>query len=188
MDLNPRFFCPWDSPSKNTGVGCHAPLQGIFPTQGSNLSLLRPLHSRWILYHYHHQGSPLIGLEISVYWDTPLLCTTDSGLSVSSLTDQGCSISSPPASCGWHGIGRERQWKRWRGAAWFWTPGLKRGLQGPQWAYREGASQFSSPHFLLRVSNTSPGPPSQASYDSGTDWELKTWIPCLAGPLLTMWP
>ena len=134
MDLNPRLLCPWDSPSKNTGVGCYAPLQGIFPTQGSNLSLLHPpLHSGWILYYYHHQGSPLIGLEISVYWDTPLLYTTDSGLSVSSLTDQS-SISSPPASCGWHGIGREQQWKRWRGAAWFWTPGLRedcRGLSEP---------------------------------------------------------
>ena len=31
---------PWDSPSKNTGVGCHALLQGIFPTQGSNPCLL----------------------------------------------------------------------------------------------------------------------------------------------------
>ena len=29
-----------DSPGKNTGVGCHAFLQGIFPTQGSNLCLL----------------------------------------------------------------------------------------------------------------------------------------------------
>ena len=29
----------WDSPGKNTGVGCHALLQGIFPTQGLNLSL-----------------------------------------------------------------------------------------------------------------------------------------------------
>ena len=28
-----RLPCPWDSPSKNTGVGCHAVLQGIFPTQ-----------------------------------------------------------------------------------------------------------------------------------------------------------
>ena len=36
-----RFLCPWDSPSKNTGVGCHFLLQGIFPTQGSNL---RPLN------------------------------------------------------------------------------------------------------------------------------------------------
>ena len=33
-----------DSPGKNTGVGCHALLQGIFPTQGSNLRLLRLLH------------------------------------------------------------------------------------------------------------------------------------------------
>ena len=30
----------WDSPSENTGVGCHFLLQGIFPTQGSNLCLL----------------------------------------------------------------------------------------------------------------------------------------------------
>ena len=35
-----RLLCLWDSPGKNTGVGCHV-LQGIFPTQGSNLHLLR---------------------------------------------------------------------------------------------------------------------------------------------------
>ena len=29
-----RLFCPWDSPGNNTGVGCHALFQGIFPTQG----------------------------------------------------------------------------------------------------------------------------------------------------------
>ena len=29
-----------DSPGMNTGVGCHALLQGIFPTQGSNTRLL----------------------------------------------------------------------------------------------------------------------------------------------------
>ena len=28
----PRLLCPWDSPGKNTGVGCRALLQGIFPT------------------------------------------------------------------------------------------------------------------------------------------------------------
>ena len=32
--------CPWDFPGKNTGVGCHFLLQGIFPTQGLNLCLL----------------------------------------------------------------------------------------------------------------------------------------------------
>ena len=26
-----RLLCPWDSPGKNTGVGCHFLLQGIFP-------------------------------------------------------------------------------------------------------------------------------------------------------------
>ena len=39
-----RPLCPWDSPGKNTGVGCHFLLQGIFPTQGSNLRLLHLLH------------------------------------------------------------------------------------------------------------------------------------------------
>ena len=43
------------SPSKNSGVGCHALLQGIFPTQGLNPGLP---HCRWILYHLSHQGSP----------------------------------------------------------------------------------------------------------------------------------
>ena len=35
-----RFLSPWDFPGKGTGVGCHFLLQGIFPTQGSNLGLL----------------------------------------------------------------------------------------------------------------------------------------------------
>ena len=39
-----RLLCPWDSLGKKTGVGCHAPLQGIFPTQGWNPHLLYPLH------------------------------------------------------------------------------------------------------------------------------------------------
>ena len=35
-----RLLCPQNFPSKNTGVGCHFLLQGIFPTQGSNPPLL----------------------------------------------------------------------------------------------------------------------------------------------------
>ena len=35
-----RLLCPWDFPSKNTGVGCHFLLQGIFLSQGSNPRLL----------------------------------------------------------------------------------------------------------------------------------------------------
>ena len=36
----PRLLCPWNSPGKNTGVGCHSLLQGSFPIQGLNPSLL----------------------------------------------------------------------------------------------------------------------------------------------------
>ena len=35
-----RLLCPWNSPGKNTGVGYHALLQGIFPIQGLNPGLL----------------------------------------------------------------------------------------------------------------------------------------------------
>ena len=38
-----RLLNPWDSPDKNTGVGCYALLQGIFSTQGSNPHLLHLL-------------------------------------------------------------------------------------------------------------------------------------------------
>ena len=43
-----RLLCPWGSPGKNTGVGCHFLLQGIFLTQGLNPGLLL---GRQILYH-----------------------------------------------------------------------------------------------------------------------------------------
>ena len=42
--LPARLLCPWDSPGKNTGVGCHFLLQGIFPPQGSNPCFLHLLH------------------------------------------------------------------------------------------------------------------------------------------------
>ena len=44
-----RLPCPWDSPDKNTGVGCHFLLQGIFPTQESNPRVL----------HWQADSSPL---------------------------------------------------------------------------------------------------------------------------------
>ena len=47
-----------DFPGKNTGVGCHFLLQGIFPTQESNLGLL---HCRQILYQLSYQ-KPLLSL------------------------------------------------------------------------------------------------------------------------------
>ena len=49
-----QFLCPRDSPGKNTGVGCHAHLQWIFPIQGLNPGLL---HCRQILYLSHQESS-----------------------------------------------------------------------------------------------------------------------------------
>ena len=46
-----------NSPGKNTGLSCHALLQRIFPTQGSNPGLP---HCKRILYQLSHQGSPRI--------------------------------------------------------------------------------------------------------------------------------
>ena len=47
-----------DSPGKNTGVGCHSLLQGIFPTQGSNRYLSVSCFGRQVLHHCCHLGSP----------------------------------------------------------------------------------------------------------------------------------
>ena len=52
-----------DSPGKNTGVGCHAFLQGIFTTQESNPGLP---HCRQILYCLSYQENPWI-LEWAAY-------------------------------------------------------------------------------------------------------------------------
>ena len=49
-----------NSLGKNTGVDCHSLLQGIFPSQGSNLAFP---HFRQILYHLNHQGSPKLLVE-----------------------------------------------------------------------------------------------------------------------------
>ena len=49
-----RLLCSWDSPGKNTGMGCHFFLQGIFLTQGSNPGLLP---QRKLFYHLSHQRS-----------------------------------------------------------------------------------------------------------------------------------
>ena len=48
------LLCPWNSPGENTGLGCHALVQGIFLIQGLNPGLL---HCRWILYHLSHGSS-----------------------------------------------------------------------------------------------------------------------------------
>ena len=54
MGSSPCSFVRGDSLGKNIGVGCHALLQGIFPSQGSSPSFP---HCRQILYHLSHHRS-----------------------------------------------------------------------------------------------------------------------------------
>ena len=49
------LYSPWNSPGWNTAVGSLSLLQGIFPTQELNQSLLL---CRQILYQLSYQGSP----------------------------------------------------------------------------------------------------------------------------------
>ena len=62
---------PWDFPGKNTGVGSHSLLQGIFLTQGSNPGLLH-LQAN-ILSRLSHQGSPAVSIQSVRAW-VKLLC------------------------------------------------------------------------------------------------------------------
>ena len=54
-----RLLCAWDSPGKNTGVGCHALLQWIFLTQGLNPPLLSLLHWQMVSLPLAPPGKPL---------------------------------------------------------------------------------------------------------------------------------
>ena len=57
----PGSFVHGDSPGKNTGMGCHALLQGIFPTQGSNPGLK---HRSPALLADSLLSEPLLGAQI----------------------------------------------------------------------------------------------------------------------------
>ena len=86
-----RLLCPWNSPGKNTGMGCHYLLQGIFLTQGSNLGLL---HCRQILYCLSHQRNPeihtLLPLLLS-HFSRVQLYSTPQTAAHQDLPSMGCS-------------------------------------------------------------------------------------------------
>ena len=59
------LLCPWDFLGKNTGVGCHFLLQGIFLTQGSNLHLLSLLN--WRAYSLYASSESLYLVDFLKY-------------------------------------------------------------------------------------------------------------------------
>ena len=93
-----RLHFPWDSPGKNTGVGCHFLLQGIFPIQGSNPGFP---HCRQMLLPSEPPGS----LHLNLIWmyqrfSCSLICNSHS-LRVTTVTSlcptaQGVHLPSSP--------------------------------------------------------------------------------------------
>ena len=67
-----RLLCPWDSPGKNTRMGCQVLLQGIFLTQGSNPGLLRWHAGSLPLSHLGSSGYPRC---LAVSGRTPVFIT-----------------------------------------------------------------------------------------------------------------
>ena len=67
IDYNPPGFWSWDFPGKNTGVGCHFLLEGVFPTEGSNLPLLSFLCCQADSLPLSHLGSPYICMYLCMY-------------------------------------------------------------------------------------------------------------------------
>ena len=67
-----RLLCPWDSPGKNIGMGSHSFLQGIVPTQGSNLPLL---HWQADSLPLSHLGSPTLAFSMGkIFYYIVLIC------------------------------------------------------------------------------------------------------------------
>ena len=107
VDQSPvRLLCPWDSPGKYTGVGCHGLLQGIFPTQGWNPRLLSLLHWQTGCLPLAPPGSK-ISLSIA-YWIQAILVKISSVLldteeiwqygerqEISMFLGKSCNLSAP---------------------------------------------------------------------------------------------
>ena len=106
-----RLLGPWDSPGrKNTGVGCHFLLQGIFLTQGSNPHLFRLLHwpagsLPWVWYSV--RVSNLCSVSAASCWVTG---------------------SSGPVSRG--NLHSDLEWQTRQGQAATWTKGASLGCSG----------------------------------------------------------
>ena len=64
----PPGCSPWESPGKNTGVGCHFLLLGIFPTQGLNSNLLSFLHPQMNSLQLASPGKPRYMYTSSSFW------------------------------------------------------------------------------------------------------------------------
>ena len=75
-----RFLCPWNSLGKDTGVGCHSLLHGIFPTQVSHIAVR--FFTIWAtreaqIGETSHQYTSITGLKTNrrFFLEFPLFCS-----------------------------------------------------------------------------------------------------------------
>ena len=84
--MDTKLLCPWDSPGKNTRVGCHSLLKGIFLTQRSKPGLP---HCRQIVYHLSHGETTLKRhLVTKQSYKRIKLVTSDFPVSILNMTGQ----------------------------------------------------------------------------------------------------
>ena len=157
---SPGFSGKWDFPGENTGVGCHALLQGIFLTQGLNPHLLHLLHWQADSLPLSHQGSPISSSDhwFSGWWGLfavfcKCLCLNRSlwNISLSSCSDcKYCPASSFP----WCVLGSSML-PSWEYGAWnivdtykcCWMNGLMSGCwrEEPRWRRSRTGRTLSPP-------------------------------------------
>ena len=95
--LPTMLLCPWNSPGKNAGVGCHFLLQGIFLTQRTNLSLLCPLHWYSGSLPLVPSGKPTHRLSLSLTWYT--IISDYVVISVMSVSPAGFQVATGEKPC-----------------------------------------------------------------------------------------
>ena len=88
------LLCPWDSPGKNIEVGCHALLQGIFPTQGSNLHLFCLLLWEVGSLSLAPPGKPTILLDIFPQMGLPVKRSFETSVQILAVPCVSCVSSS----------------------------------------------------------------------------------------------
>ena len=74
-----RLHCPWDSPGKNTGVGCHFLLQCL---KVKSLSRVRPSATPWTA---AFQAPPSMGFSRQEYWSGVPLPSPNHGVNINYL-------------------------------------------------------------------------------------------------------
>ena len=94
-----RLLCPWNSPGKNTWMGCHSLLQRSFSTQSLSPALL---HCRKILYHLNYQGSPSVKWKCRAFFQNNEELQGSNSTALSQLRDylrlralHNCIVTSP---------------------------------------------------------------------------------------------